>query len=66
MSSFRRDSNGTESRNGRRIPKNRTPNYVYVAALTCTGTVLYTYWYFQDEAPYTRRKRILATVSPRL
>lgn len=23
--------------------------------------MLYTYWYFQDEAPYTHRKRVLAT-----
>jgi hypothetical protein len=27
------------------------------------GSIVYTYFHFQDEAPFTKRKRLLATVS---
>jgi len=39
----------------------KLPSYVYVPVAGFAGTFLYMYWYFQDEAPFTRRKRLLAT-----
>mmetsp|Transcript_2699 Transcript_2699/g.3187 ORF Transcript_2699/g.3187 Transcript_2699/m.3187 type:complete len:347 (+) Transcript_2699:115-1155(+) len=37
------------------------PTYILLPLAGCTGTLLCTYYYFQDEMPFTKRKRLLAT-----
>lgn len=39
----------------------KVPPYVLIPVAAVTGTVLYTYYYFQDTMPFTKRKRLLAT-----
>lgn len=39
----------------------RIPGYILFPVGMFGGSILYAYWYFQDEAPYTKRKRLLAT-----
>lgn len=39
------------------------PAYILFPAGFFGGSIVFTYWYFQDEAPFTKRRRILATVS---
>jgi len=52
------------NRRPRRPPSSSgIPAYIMGAAGFMGGSVLFTYFYFQDEAPFTKRKRLLATVS---
>lgn len=37
------------------------PAYILFPAGFFGGSIVFTYWYFQDEAPFTKRRRILAT-----
>lgn len=39
----------------------KIPPYVFIPIAGGTATLLYTYYYFQDEMPYTKRRRLLAT-----
>ena len=39
----------------------KVPPYILIPLAGFTGTALYTYYYFQDEMPFTKRKRLLAT-----
>ena len=39
----------------------KIPPYILIPIAGGTITLLYTYHYFQDEMPYTKRKRLLAT-----
>lgn len=50
----------------RRPPLTSLPGYILFPIGIFGGSILYTYWYFQDEAPFTKRKRLLATVSYQL
>uniref|UniRef100_A0A7S1YW04 Peptidase M48 domain-containing protein n=1 Tax=Ditylum brightwellii TaxID=49249 RepID=A0A7S1YW04_9STRA len=42
-------------------PPSNLPPYLIVPALTLTGGIIYGYYHFQDEVPYTKRKRLLLT-----
>jgi len=39
----------------------KLPSYIVVPAVGITSSFLFGYWYFQDEAPFTGRKRLLVT-----
>lgn len=60
MSNYRRSNSGPSRPSS---TMGRIPPYTVIPVSILGGTALYTYWYFQDEAPYTGRKRLLATVS---
>ena len=65
---MRADFQGTSSSGqgpGRRpSPRSSSiPAYILFPAGFFGGSIVFTYWYFQDEAPFTKRKRLLATVS---
>ena len=39
----------------------KVPPYILIPIAGLTGTAIYTYYYFQEEMPFTKRKRLLAT-----
>jgi predicted Zn-dependent protease len=55
---------GSNNYNGKFFQSRTTtkvPPYILIPLAGCTGTLLYTYYSFLDEMPFTKRKRLLAT-----
>jgi hypothetical protein len=56
-------NNGQGPAGRRPSTRGSIPAYILFPAGFFGGSIVFTYWYFQDEAPFTKRRRILATVS---
>jgi predicted Zn-dependent protease len=64
MKNMKASNNNSQRKffNNNRTTTSKVPPYnILIPVAGFTGTVLYTYYYFQDEMPFTKRKRLLAT-----